>query len=316
MFLGVALFCVALPALIIGIVAIAQNGSMGAVIAYPGVTPAPMPPSPGTEVPAPAPPAVPAPAPTEEHNQDPHYEYEGELGPANWGNISPEWSMCRAGTYQSPIDLVEAETTAAPAGSDITPLTMGHFQDVGAYVPDNDFRNKAFVSFNGHAVTTSSSLASYFTHKTRWYQLLQFHFHTPSEHTLGGVASAAELHMVHRTLTGSLAVIGIMIDEGDSSPLFIQSFFSALPTIAEGPVEFELSITQLLTDIGVPDVPTSFYTYSGSLTTPPCSENVLWILLKKKVTMRTADIAALSAIMGNTARPVQPRNGRTVFSAE
>jgi carbonic anhydrase len=136
---------------------------------------------------------------------------------------------------------------------------------------------------------------------------VQFHFHSPSEHRVGGVAYAAEMHLVHKADDGSLAVVGVLIKQGQENPNF-STVWSQLPK-APGPVKpgsGQVDAAQLL-----PKVHTSFR-YGGSLTTPPCSERVNWTLMATPIEMSEGQLKAFTGLYTGNNRPVQPLNGRIV----
>ncbi len=144
--------------------------------------------------------------------------------------------------------------------------------------------------------------------------MLQFHFHQPSEHTIDGQSFAMELHIVHQEPTsGNLAVVGVMLAEGEPSTDAYDVLFENLPAV-EGEPDEETEITVNVADLLPADTET-FFTYEGSLTTPPCSEIVRWLVLSKPVTLSSEQIAAFGAIYDDNNRPVQPLNTRDLFTS-
>jgi carbonic anhydrase len=140
------------------------------------------------------------------------------------------------------------------------------------------------------------------------FKLVQYHFHAPSEHTVKGQHHAMEMHMVHASTTGKLAVIGVFIDEGTHNAAF-DPILSNLPATNGS----ETHIENVMVDVNqfLPSNVES-YRYDGSLTTPPCSEDVKWIVMTTPIQTSAEQIAAFRAIMNDNNRPVQPPNGRTV----
>lgn len=220
--------------------------------------------------------------------------YEGEDGPEHWGDA---YEKCK-GTSQSPIDIVTTEAT------DLVDLAFD-------YQPDT-----LELIHNGHTVQVNHHADSFVTIDNVAYKLAQFHFHAPSEHTVNGEKFDAELHLVHTIEVESegktvvvYAVVGIMIKIGPETPV-LSTVWEHLPS-EKGPVErfdgIMIDPAQLL-----PSERTTFR-YSGSLTTPPCSEGVHWNLLTTPITMSAEQIAAFSeAIEHPNNRPVQPVNDRPV----
>ncbi|MDE0609144.1 MAG: carbonic anhydrase family protein [Anaerolineaceae bacterium] len=221
-----------------------------------------------------------------------HWDYEGETGPDNWGSLSPDYALCAEGTAQSPIDIRNAVELD---------LVAIHF-DYGR-TPNN-------VTNTGHSIQVDVEGDSHILYNGIRYNLLQFHFHAPSEHTIDGQAAAMEVHFVHHDPnSGTLAVVGILLEEGDGDHEAYAPVFGNLPDEAGQSVSTEdsLALSGLL-----PQVRT-FYTYQGSLTTPPCSENVRWLLLDTPVALSAAQIAAYTTLYANNARPVQPLGARDLL---
>jgi len=164
---------------------------------------------------------------------------------------------------------------------------------------------------NGHTIQQNVSPGSYLTITGRdvRYELMQFHFHSPSEHKIDGRSFAMELHFVHASEEGALAVVGVMIEEGDEHPV-LDKLWSWMPEnpgeTSEQPIGIEE--TNLLP-------PTrEYFAYSGSLTTPPCSEGIAWIVLKNPIEASAEQIARFKERVGPaTNRPVQPRNARLIL---
>lgn len=217
----------------------------------------------------------------------PHWAYEGEHGPAHWGHMSEEFAACSQGKTQSPIDIAGAseEDTADIAFS---------------YKP-----SKLNILNNGHTVQVNYDKGSSIKVDGVDFQLVQFHFHTPSEHTVGGKSFGQELHLVHKNDKGELAVVGVLLEEGAENPAY-KTIWKNLPKKADEKKTVKASVNA---DELLPKA-RSFYTYSGSLTTPPCSESVTWLVLKTPVQMSRAQIKAIESIMKHNNRPVQPLNDR------
>jgi carbonic anhydrase len=220
--------------------------------------------------------------------------YHGDDGPERWGELSDEYAACANGSEQSPIDLGSA-TPDQLAG-----LTI-------------DYRPGAVsIVDNGHtvqadAVNGSDGANSITVGGTR-YELLQMHYHTPSEHTIDGLFAPAEAHFVHRSATGNLAVLGIMLVHGETTNSAWGPYTGAMG--ADGTVETDLDWPAMLpTD-------TTTVRYPGSLTTPPCSQGVAWMVMRTPVRLSVDQLAALEAVHGDNARPTQPLNDRTPFADE
>jgi carbonic anhydrase len=218
-----------------------------------------------------------------------HWSYSGDTGPAEWGALNPEYAACATGTAQSPIDVDTVKE------ENLVNLAFN-------YNPSN-----VTIVNNGHTVEVVYDPGSFFTLDGEQYDLKQFHFHAPSEHTVDGQPAAIELHLVHQAAAGKKAVVAVLINEGAANPAF-QPVWDHLPA-AEGP-EQEYDVKVNAADLLPADQTT--FRYAGSLTTPPCSEGVSWFLMIRPIEMSAEQIAAFTAIYDGNNRPVQPLNGRTV----
>jgi len=218
----------------------------------------------------------------------PHWSYEGETQPANWGSLSPEYAACSAGKSQSPINLTaDFNAQGAPLAFDYkgTPLDIVN---------------------NGHTVQVNYQPGSTLTVDGKTYPLVQFHFHTPSEHWVNDHAYDMEMHLVHKTAGGELAVVGVLMQPGQANR-FLQSIIDHMPQSAGEKQEVE-SVSLNAAD-ALPESREYFH-YSGSLTTPPCTEGVNWSVLKTPVDASPEQIQAFRKVLGANARPVQVANGR------
>jgi carbonic anhydrase len=231
--------------------------------------------------------------------EGPHWSYEGESGPANWGALNPEWSACASGANQSPIDIDQAVSATLPG-------MKAQFKPASLKIIHNE--HIADGLNNGHTVQINYTEGDALTIGEEAFQLAQYHFHSPSEHTVKGQHHPMEMHLVHKGADGKLAVIGVFIDEGAHNAAF-DPIWSNLPTTKGTEVHLEnvmVDVNQML--------PSSIasYRYDGSLTTPPCSEGVKWIVMATPIQMSAEQIAAFRAIINGNNRPVQPLNGRVV----
>jgi carbonic anhydrase len=217
-----------------------------------------------------------------------HWTYEGAEGPEFWGNLSPEFALCSTGVEQSPIDIA-GTATANPA--DITfnyqPTALNIFN-------------------NGHTIQVNYDPGSAITVGGKTYTLKQFHFHLPSEHTRASQPSAMELHFVHQSDDNQLAVVGVMLDSGSENPAYAP-LFNHLPAQESEPTAVS-GVTVNGDDLLPQD--RTYNRYNGSLTTPPCTEGVQWLVMTTPVQLSDAQIEAFRAIFPKNARPVQPFNDR------
>jgi len=234
-----------------------------------------------------------------------HWGYETDNGPDAWASMDPEWSVCAEGREQSPIDISSATETELPAIIINRPSER-----------EFEVLNQAGVVDaldNGHTIQVNSMTGETIAVGDGIFALVQFHFHAPSEHTVDGKHFPMEMHFVHQADNGSLAVVGVLIEEGAANagiaPLWAQ--LAASPgTNATIDISAEFS-EQLFPDIG-----TGLHHYEGSLTTPPCSEGVKWYVRKTPTQLSREQIAAFTAVYNHNNRPVQALNGRTLYLDE
>lgn len=220
----------------------------------------------------------------------PHaWSYDGAEGPEHWGALSSAFGSCSSGTAQSPIDV--------GGGSGLTPapLALAYSASEGE------------ITDNGHTTELRALTAQSITVGRKPYAFKQMHFHAPSEHTLDGVGYEAEFHFVHQADDGGLAVVGILATKGATNAPWAP-FMDGVPAAVSGQK----------VAAGVVDFPALFpasldhFAYDGSLTTPPCSEGVRWLLLETPVELGAGQLATLRAAHAGNSRPVQALNGRDV----
>jgi len=228
----------------------------------------------------------------EAHENDPHWTYEGEAGPEHWAELSPKYEKCGTGTRQTPIDLASGD--AVPMGLEDVEFQYG--------------ATEATVLNNGHTIQVNVPEGNAIVLDGVSYGLVQFHFHTPSEHTIDGASYPLELHLVHKDESGNLAVVGVMLEKGEKNPVLAQVWGKSLPK-SEGK---EVALKSPLDLNALLPSDRAAYRYLGSLTTPPCSEGVKWIVMKSSVTMTTKQIAAFKKLFPMNARPLQPINARSI----
>jgi len=221
-----------------------------------------------------------------------HWGYSGAGGPAHWGDLQPEFKLCGEGQQQSPINIIDA------VDSDLPELTF-NYAATGLELVNN-----------GHTIKVNYAPGSSIRVGSDEYKLLQFHFHSLSENAVDGQLFPAEAHLVHANAAGELAVVGVLFAEGDANPL-LEKLWRHTPSKAQSTmsVASNVSVTELLPGSA------EYYAFSGSLTTPPCTEGVRWMVLKQPVTASAAQIKKFRSFFGDhdTNRPVQPLNGRIVY---
>ncbi len=244
--------------------------------------------------------------------ETPHFGYSGSNGPDAWSGLSPDYAACANGRNQSPVNIAAAIEASLPSLAFRYDSLARDFVNNGHAVQANyaagstladDYHHKAPY----HAHVTYAPGAS-LQHGEGSFELKQFHFHSPSEHQWNGENAAAEIHFVHADAQGNLAVVGVAVQVGAENPA-IARLFGSLP--AE---EGQKNAVEGFSASDLLPKGHDYHYYSGSLTTPPCSEGVRWIVLKEPITMSDSQIAALRKAIGfANNRPVQPLNGRAVL---
>lgn len=215
------------------------------------------------------------------------WSYEGETGPEHWEQVDDEYELCEDGVNQSPVNLTGAVRAGFPKVT-------------------TDYRPEQLeIEDTGHAIearvvdpVSSISIAG-----TR-YRLEQFHFHMPSEETIEGRRFPASLHMVHISEQGKIAVVGMMVEPGKTNPALAFD----IPDSSDSATEAEEEIDPNLL---IPENETA-YRYEGSLTTPPCTEGVIWTVFRQPITMSAARLEAIRQVHHGNVRPIQPINARSV----
>jgi carbonic anhydrase len=218
----------------------------------------------------------------------PHWTYTGADGPAAWGKLDSGFATCSIGKTQSPIDIKGAKKEDLPA-------LKFEYNAVPLNIIDN-----------GHTIQVNYAPGSTLTVGDKTYTLKQFHFHHPSEEHVNGHGYDMVAHLVHADADGHLAVVAVLLKKGASNSL-LDTLWKNIPAEKEKAVDVS-SVTLNVKDL----LPTDhgYYTFTGSLTTPPCSEGVTWYVLKEPASLSAEQIAAFAKIYPLNARPVQPLNGR------
>lgn len=218
-----------------------------------------------------------------------HWGYEGESGPLNWGKMNSANSKCDLGERQSPIDIRDGIKVE---------LDSINF----------DYKPVQFtVVDNGHTIQVNLSSGNYINVSGKSYELLQFHFHRPSEERINGKGFDMVAHLVHKDREGKLAVVAVLLEAGQSQEI-IQLVWNNLPLEKNDPVKAlsNIDLSKLL------PAKRDYYTYMGSLTTPPCSEGVLWLVLKQPMEISADQLAIFSRLYPMNARPIQRSAGRII----
>lgn len=221
-----------------------------------------------------------------------HWGYEGKESPEHWGEIEDTYKICQTGRNQSPVNI---DSTLK---AQIAPL-LTHYTDGPITLLNNGHTIQAVMKSGAQDSITLDNVP---------YTLQQFHFHAPSENTVQGKHYAMEMHLVHTNAEGEIVVVAVMFDKGEANQE-LDDLWRNMPTTAEQNTALKpnLDINKLL--------PTnkSYWRFSGSLTTPPCSEGVIWVVLKEPMTLSDSQLAKFTRTMHrDNNRPVQPLHGRVV----
>jgi len=219
-----------------------------------------------------------------------HWGYDGDGGPEHWAALDNKFELCGSGKQQSPIDIQTAGMKLSP-----NPIEF-HYGTSAINVVNN-----------GHTIQANYDKGSYAMIGGKRYDLLQFHFHSPSEHTIDSKPADMVAHMVHKAEDGELAVVGVLFNKGKDNE-FLKQIWSNLPL--ESGMKTESAKTIFAANM-LPEIK-SYYHYTGSLTTPPCSEGVNWNVMTTTVEASEAQIDAFTSIFSKSVRPTQPLHDRMV----
>lgn len=221
------------------------------------------------------------------NSQKPHWSYEGIESPEHWAELNRNFKTCQKGHDQSPIDL--HTDTVFPSNQKL----------IIAYLPTH-----THIVNNGHTVEFDMDEDNFISVDDKRFKLKQLHFHADSEHTINGKQFPAEMHLVHEASDGQLAVISLLIEVGDSS--VFDHIFDKIPRAGEE------TKTNLHLEKFIPENKER-YNYVGSLTTPPCSENVLWLVFKQHLFVPLKQLQKFKAYYSHNYRPTQKAYGRKIY---
>jgi carbonic anhydrase len=229
----------------------------------------------------------------QKHDPEHTWDYGVAQGPSHWGELKPEFAPCKNGHRQSPIDIRNARK------ADLPPIQFD-------YKP-----SPLHIIDNGHTVVINYQPGSFISVGDKKYELKQFHFHRPSEETINGKSYEMVVHLVHADPEGKLAVVAVLLEKGEDNSL-VHELWNDLPKEKEK----EEALDSVQIDVaGLLPADRGYYTFPGSLTTPPCSENVTWFVLKHPVAVSAAEIEQFSKLYRHDARPTQPLYGRVVLES-
>jgi len=224
----------------------------------------------------------------------PHWSYSGPDDPKHWGKLGPAYAACALGHTESPINIAHAEM------ADLAALKLD-YQPTSLNIIDN-----------GHTIQVNVAPGSTLTVGDKTYTLKQFHFHHPSEEHINGKGFPLVAHLVHQDSEGHLAVVAVLYQGGLANPL-IDTLWKNIPAEKEKAQDAS-SVTIHVQDLLPADH--GYFTFAGSLTTPPCTEGVTWYVLKSHATVSPEQVAAFAKIYPKNARPIQPTNGRNILQTK
>ena len=220
------------------------------------------------------------------------WSYGGATGPAKWSSLEKGFAQCKLGQAQSPIDIPDASARKGDL-----PSMLFNYKPSPLRIIDN-----------GHTIEVNYAPGSFVTVEGKRYELVQFHFHKPSEEKIDGKSHDMVAHLVHQGPGGKLAVVAVLLDAGKEN-LLIKTLWDNLPK-----EKGKENVVDAVKINAVDLLPQNkgYYTFAGSLTTPPCSEEVTWFVMKTPVQVSADEIARFARSYPMNARPVQPLNGRDI----
>ncbi|AVF36848.1 carbonic anhydrase [Rahnella sikkimica] len=225
-------------------------------------------------------------------SETPHWSYDGDEAPQNWSKLSPDFHLCEQGKMQSPIDIKDALKVHA------------HPLDVRYTLPPVNVVN------NGHSVQVNVREGDFITLDGEKFVLQQFHFHAPSENTLNGKSFPMEAHFVHMDADGEIAVVAVMFETGAANPE-LEKIWQQMPEKTGETVTLKSNVA--LSALLPKDL--THYRYSGSLTTPPCTEGVRWLVIKQPQTLSEQQLEKFQHVLHHANnRPVQSLHGRVIVA--
>jgi len=230
-----------------------------------------------------------------EEHRGAEWGYSGDRGPTRWAELDPDYVLGAIGGSQSPIDIVTEEVITAdlpPVALETQPIPLKMFN-------------------NGHTLEVIAPGGSTLRYGKHEFVLTQYHFHAPSEHTIDGRRAAAEVHLVHADGAGQLAVVGVLVEQGEEDNPFFLSF---IETDAPDKPGEQRDFPGQLVDIGhLFDTCDDYFMYDGSLTTPPATEGVRWFVCAAPRTISKRQLEVLRHLYFRNNRPIQPAHARTVL---
>jgi carbonic anhydrase len=232
----------------------------------------------------------------QEHAPQLPWSYSGEAGPQAWGKLKPEFATCAAGQRQAPIAIDDNTALSGPA----EPLTLDYKASNGSVV------------HTGRTLQVDVQGENFLTVRGTRYKLVRMDFHQPAEEIINGKSFAMGVHLLHRSEDGQQAMLAVLLEPGETSPL-IDQVWTYVPLDVQDRVAFPpggLNVASLMPQ------DQRYYQFFGSLTAPPCTEGVLWMVMRQPMTLNASQLRLFTQLFPNNARPVQPVNDRVVRAAQ
>lgn len=219
----------------------------------------------------------------------PNWEYKGSSGPDHWGDLAAGYKVCGTGSRQSPVDIDETATNTK-----LLPIKFNYKAD------------DAVIKNDGRTVQANFPTGNYVEIDGERFDLFQIHVHAPSEHKVSGIPYDMEVHLDHKNVDGQLVSIAVLFEEGEENKA-LRPLWQAMPReIEQAPEPIEFNPATLLPARRL------YYSYTGSLTVPPCTEGVRWFVLTQPVGVSSKQVDHFASIIPYNARPVQPLKGRKI----
>ena len=225
--------------------------------------------------------------------EPPTWSYAGNTGPTKWAKLNKEYQLCNAGTMQSPIDIADKEVRKGDL-----PALLFNYKPSPLRIVDD-----------GHMIRVNYAPDSWVTVNGKRYELVSIEFHKPGEGKVNGKGHEMEANLIHKAQDGKVLVIAVPLDPGAENPV-VKSIVANLPA-SKGSEQAVNAVS--INALGLLPKDKDYYMYTGSLTSPPCTENVIWYVLKKPATLSADQMARFGRVYPMNARPTQPRNDRDII---
>ena len=227
---------------------------------------------------------------------DTKWDYLGKYGPLNWGKLDPAWKACSTGKEQSPVDIRDAKLNKA-----LQPIEFHYMAGPVEMVN------------NGHTIQVNVAPGSYIVYEGVRYDLVQFHFHHPSEESVKGKLSDMVVHLLHKSSDGKLAVVAVrLIENRDAPNALLSTLWPSMPKAAGQTAK----ISDMVNPGGFLPADRGYWTYTGSLGTPPCTEGVKYLIFQQQMPVSREQIRAFTALYPVNSRPLQDLHGRKIEASE